>query len=100
MKRVVLGTLIAFAVLEGIVLRNVSLAPEHVGAVFREPLVLAMLMDFTFFAAIVFLLMVADARKRGASAWPWLPLVVLAPTVALLVYLLLRPAELSVKAKA
>ena len=55
-----------------------------------QPVPLIMLTDFSFLSAIVFFWMVADAKKRGKNGWIWLPGIILAPTIALIAYLLLR----------
>lgn len=67
---------------------------EGVAREFVYPVSLLVLADFFFFGAAVFLLwMVPDARARGRNPWPWAPFMVVSPTAALLVYLLVRPLK-------
>ncbi len=94
MKRALVAALAAFVAIEAVLLvwATRSGSWERAAATFREPLVLVMLTDFCFVSGIVFFWMVADARKRGhgASGWLWLPGIILAPTVALILFLLKR----------
>jgi ABC-type Fe3+ transport system permease subunit len=61
---------------------------------FRFVALLALLASsVTTVLGAVFLWMLRDARRRGRSAWKWLPLFIFSPTVALFAFLLLRPSD-------
>ena len=94
MKRALVGVLVLFTVLETwLVARCMTVHRSFAEAIvvgLSEPAAQLMLVDFSFFAGIVFVWMVVDAKKRGKNAWLWAPLMILAPTVALAGYLLSR----------
>jgi hypothetical protein len=94
MKRALVAALLLFTVIEGVLFARCLSDRGSIGGAFlvavAEPATMAILVDFTFFGAIVFAWMVSDARKRGKNGWLWLPLMILLPTVALAGYLLAR----------
>lgn len=94
MKRALVGVLVLFTVIEvWLTTRCMAVyrsAGEAFSAALSEPATQMMLVDFSFFAGIVFVWMLVDAKKRGKNGWVWAPLVVLLPTAALAGYLLAR----------
>ncbi|HLG41965.1 MAG TPA: hypothetical protein VI643_01275 [Planctomycetota bacterium] len=93
MRKTLLAALGVFLVIE-LALLVWALDVHGLEAALREfvdPVSLLVLADFFFFGAAVFLLwMVPDARARGRNPWPWAPLMVVSPTAALFVYLMVR----------
>ena len=94
MKRALVAVLVVFTVLEvWLTMRCLSVHPslgEAFKAALVEPATQMMLGDFTFFAGMVFVWMLVDAKKRGKNGWVWAPLMILLPTAALAGYLLAR----------
>ena len=95
MKSALALLIVVFVALEGwlatVAMSSRGSFAEAIALAFREPATWMMLVDFVLFAAIVFFWMVRDAKARGKNGWLWLPLLVLAPTVALAAFLLSRP---------
>jgi hypothetical protein len=58
-----------------------------------DPVSLALMADFAFFAGAVFLWIVQDAKRSGHSMWKWLPAFIVSPSAFLFVYLILRKPE-------
>lgn len=92
MKTALIAALVAFLAIEAWLIRwaVTTLTLDQASAQFTQPVPLIVLTDFSFFAGIVFFWMLADAKKRGRNGWVWLPGIILAPTVALIAYVLLR----------
>jgi hypothetical protein len=95
MRAALVAALVAFLGIEAVLIRwaVTTLTLDQAIAQLEQPMPLIMLTDFSFFAGIVFFWIVGDARKRGRNGWVWLPGIILAPTAALVAYVLLRPAK-------
>ena len=95
MKRALVVTLLTFVAIEAVLVRWAFATHTAASAVAQlgEPVTLIMLTDFTFFAGIVFVWMFREERKRGAAGWPWLPAIIIAPTIALIAFLLRQRAQ-------
>jgi hypothetical protein len=90
MKRVLIAVIVVFVLVEGWLVTRAPSFGESLSRGFSEPATLLVLVDFTFFAAMIFVWMVVDSKKRGKNGWVWAPLMFLAPTIALAAYLLAR----------
>ena len=94
-KRALVLALVAFVAIEAILIRR-AIATHTLESAFeqlREPVTLIMLTDFSFFAGIVFVWMFLEERKRGRTGLLWLPAIIIAPTIALVAFLLRRESE-------
>ena len=57
------------------------------------PIVRATMLDFTFTIVWCACTLFDAARRQGRSGWPWLPLLLILPTVALFLFSLTSPPE-------
>lgn len=86
---------VAFLAIEAVLVARCVAVDGVAGTLARlkEPLTLAIVVDFTFVVAAVSVWLVRDAWRRGRSPWGWLALFVVVPTLGLYLFLLARGEE-------
>lgn len=91
--------LIALLVL--LTLAEMSLGQELAAARFdwrplwQSPVVKATMLDFTFLAAWCALYVLDAAKRQGRNGWAWMPLLLILPSAALILFTLTTPRQAS-----
>jgi hypothetical protein len=63
----------------------------------QSPVVKATMLDFTFTAGWCALYLMDTARRQGRNGWAWLPLLLIMPSVAMLLFSLTGPGDEGVR---
>jgi len=92
-RPLLIGLLLVFTAVQFWLSRELMASGFDWRPLWGSPIVRATLVDFTFTVLWCSLYLMDAARRQQRNGWVWLPLLLILPTVALLLFTLTTPAR-------